>query len=196
MVLKYVLSHGSGKLTAGNHANNEPQSNPLRRGSSALPYSVAKEGASMSPSALSPVLMPIPLDSLTPADARKRVAAARVLCRGLFQGRDVTNPSADGHEKLAVPTNCVCTERNRLGGAGKKRGSQRPRAILGREIHAAQEVSEAGSTDGEQAWAGGTHAGAPLMAKQSVPRAACCAILRVALSPHRQGFIWVRKGEF
>ena len=51
----------------------------------------------MSPSALSPVLMPIPLDGLTPADARKRVAAARVLCRGLFQGRDVTNPSADGN---------------------------------------------------------------------------------------------------
>lgn len=71
MYLKYVPSHRSGKPTAGNVANNEPQSNPLRRDSSRLPYCVAKEGASMSPSALSPVLMPSPLDGLTPADPRK-----------------------------------------------------------------------------------------------------------------------------
>ena len=39
--------------------------------------------------------------------------------------------------------NCVCAERNRTGGAGKKRGSQRPRATLRREVHAAQEFLKA-----------------------------------------------------
>jgi hypothetical protein len=39
--------------------------------------------------------------------------------------------------------NCVCTERNRIGGARKKWGIQRPGATLRREIHAAQEVLEA-----------------------------------------------------
>jgi hypothetical protein len=39
--------------------------------------------------------------------------------------------------------NCVCTERNRIGGARKKWGSQRPRATLRREIHAAQEFLDA-----------------------------------------------------
>jgi hypothetical protein len=39
--------------------------------------------------------------------------------------------------------NCVFAERNRIGGAHKKRGSQRPRKTLRREIHAAQEVLEA-----------------------------------------------------
>jgi hypothetical protein len=38
---------------------------------------------------------------------------------------------------------CVCKERNRAGGARKKRGSQRPRATLQWEVHAAQEVLEA-----------------------------------------------------
>ena len=39
--------------------------------------------------------------------------------------------------------NCVCTERNHIGGARKKRGSQMPRATLQREVHTAQEVQEA-----------------------------------------------------
>lgn len=39
--------------------------------------------------------------------------------------------------------NCVCTERNRIGGTRKKRGSQKPRAILRWTIHAAQRVLEA-----------------------------------------------------
>jgi hypothetical protein len=38
---------------------------------------------------------------------------------------------------------CVCAERNRIGGARKKRGSQRPRGTLPREIHVAQEGLEA-----------------------------------------------------
>ena len=38
--------------------------------------------------------------------------------------------------------NCVCAERNRIGGARRKWGSQRPRATLRWEIHAAQEVLE------------------------------------------------------
>jgi hypothetical protein len=46
--------------------------------------------------------------------------------------------------------NSVCTERNRIGGACKKWGSQRSRATLQREVHAAQEVLEArvGSSSG------------------------------------------------
>jgi hypothetical protein len=39
--------------------------------------------------------------------------------------------------------NCLCAERNRIGGARKKRGSQKPRATLRQEVHAAQEVLEA-----------------------------------------------------
>jgi hypothetical protein len=39
--------------------------------------------------------------------------------------------------------NCVCAERNRIGGAHNKRGSQKPRATLRREIHAAQEFLKA-----------------------------------------------------
>jgi len=39
--------------------------------------------------------------------------------------------------------NCVCTERHRIGGARKKRGSQWLRATLRREVHAAQEALEA-----------------------------------------------------
>jgi len=35
---------------------------------------------------------------------------------------------------------CVCTERNRMGGTRKKWGSQKSRATLRREVHAAQEV--------------------------------------------------------
>ena len=44
---------------------------------------------------------------------------------------------------MLVDRNSVCGERNRIGGARKKRGSQKPRATLRREIHAAQEVLEA-----------------------------------------------------
>ena len=39
--------------------------------------------------------------------------------------------------------NCVGAERNRVGGARNKWGSQRPRATLRLEIHAAQEALEA-----------------------------------------------------
>ena len=39
--------------------------------------------------------------------------------------------------------NCAFTERNRMGGARKKRGGQKPQATLRREIHAAQEALEA-----------------------------------------------------
>jgi hypothetical protein len=39
--------------------------------------------------------------------------------------------------------NCACAERNHMGGRRRKRGSQRPRATLRREIHAAQEGLEA-----------------------------------------------------
>ena len=38
---------------------------------------------------------------------------------------------------------CVCTERNRMGGTRKKWASQRPRATLRREVHAAQKALEA-----------------------------------------------------
>jgi len=38
--------------------------------------------------------------------------------------------------------NWVCAERNRIGGARKKWGSQRAREILRRKVHAAQEVLE------------------------------------------------------
>jgi hypothetical protein len=39
--------------------------------------------------------------------------------------------------------NCAFAERSSIGGARKKGGSQRPRAALRREIHAAQEALEA-----------------------------------------------------
>ena len=39
--------------------------------------------------------------------------------------------------------NCVGAERNRIGGARKKRGSQKTRATLRREVHAAQMALEA-----------------------------------------------------
>jgi len=39
--------------------------------------------------------------------------------------------------------NCAFAERNRIGGARKKWGSQKPRATLRREIHAAEGVLEA-----------------------------------------------------
>lgn len=38
---------------------------------------------------------------------------------------------------LTTVLNCVCAEWNRIGGAAKKRGSQKPRATLRREVHAA-----------------------------------------------------------
>ena len=40
-----------------------------------------------------------------------------------------------------------CTGRNGIGGRRKKRGSQRPRAILRREVHGAQEPLEAEGFD-------------------------------------------------
>ena len=39
--------------------------------------------------------------------------------------------------------NCVSTERNRIGGPRKKRGSQKTRATLRRDVHAALEALEA-----------------------------------------------------
>ena len=39
--------------------------------------------------------------------------------------------------------NCVCTDRNRIGGVRKKWGSQRLRATLRREVHASHQILEA-----------------------------------------------------
>jgi len=44
---------------------------------------------------------------------------------------------------------CVCAEQNRIGGAHKKWGSQKLRATLRWEIHAAQEALEAWPGGGE-----------------------------------------------
>jgi len=61
-----------------------------------------------------------------------------------------TNPAGCSEALFSLVVMCVtrfcnyrCTERNRIGDARKKRGSQWPRATLRREVHAAQEVLEA-----------------------------------------------------